>query len=64
MIIDRYTKTVLTIIASVLMWIAVQNSIGPAHASKEIAKVAICDVNSNSCAEVGASLSLHVRDTR
>ncbi len=34
--IDRYTKTVLTIIAAALVTIAVQNEIGPARAQETI----------------------------
>lgn len=50
---DRYTKTILTVIASALVWIAVQNSIGTAHAAKDVSKVAICDFkNPDRCATV------------
>jgi hypothetical protein len=53
MTIDRYTKIVLTAIAGALLWIAAQNSIGTAHAGKEITKVAICDFDHPAkCAEV------------
>jgi hypothetical protein len=40
---DRYTKTVLTIIAAALVGLVVQNAIGPLAAESGISKVAICD---------------------
>jgi hypothetical protein len=53
MIIDRYTKFILSIIAAALVMIAVQSSIGTAHAGKEISKIAICDAkHPDRCAQV------------
>jgi hypothetical protein len=43
MIIDRYTKSVLTAIALALMIIAVQNAIGPSVAQQGQQKVQLCD---------------------
>jgi hypothetical protein len=53
MIVDRYTTTVLSIIAFALLWNAFANSIGTARAAKDITRVAICDPKDpGKCAEV------------
>ena len=45
MLTDRYTKTVLTVIAGALVAIVAQNAIKASHAqSDEIHRVAICDL--------------------
>ena len=45
MLTDRYTKTVLTVIAGALVAIVAQNAINATHAqTDEIRKVAICDL--------------------
>jgi len=43
MIVDRYTKSVLTAITLALMIIAVQNAIGPSVAQQGQQKVQLCD---------------------
>jgi len=40
---DRYTKTVLTIIAGALVAILVQNGVKTSQAQQPVQKVAICD---------------------
>ena len=49
--IDKYTKTVLTVIAVALTALVLQNSIGVAVASSGIQKVQICDY-SGDCAYI------------
>jgi hypothetical protein len=48
--VDRYTKVVLTIIAAALVIIAAQGAVGQSKAQRELVKVQICDTLS--CAEV------------
>ena len=50
---DRYTKTLLTVIAAALVAIAAQNAMSASHAQVSITRVALCDpVNINTCAAV------------
>jgi hypothetical protein len=51
---DRYTKTILTIIAASLVVLVVQNAIHPAAAllGDNVQKVAICDPMGVDCASV------------
>ena len=53
--VDRYTKTVLTIIAAALVGLLTQNAIKPSQAqSDQVQKVAICQEGQpNSCASLG-----------
>jgi hypothetical protein len=53
MIIDRYTKGVLSIIAAALVILVAQNAIRLARAlGDHVQKVAICDETGYSCADV------------
>ena len=56
MMVDRYTKSVLTAIALVLTIIAVQNAIGPSVAQQGPQKVQLCDDLSN-CLQLAATRS-------
>jgi hypothetical protein len=52
--VDRYTKTVLTIIAAALVGLLTQNAIKPSQAqSNQIQKVAICQLEGQGCASLG-----------
>jgi hypothetical protein len=54
MMIDRYTKSVLTAIALALTIIAVQNAIGPSVAQQGPQKVQLCDDLSH-CMQLAAT---------
>jgi hypothetical protein len=49
---DRYTKTVLTVIAGALVAIVAQNTIKASHAQDGVQRVAICDLRAIACANV------------
>jgi hypothetical protein len=53
MIIDRYTKVVLTVIAFALVVLAGEHAVRPVSAQSGIQKVTICDERTNQCASVG-----------
>ena len=47
---DRYTKTVLTVIAAALVALAAQHAVQPSNAATDtVQKVAICDVSGTTC---------------
>ena len=50
--IDRYTKAVLTVIASALTLLVIQNAMQPAIAQGGVAKVQICGSSAFDCASV------------
>jgi hypothetical protein len=60
--VDRYTKTVLTIIAAALCTLVVQNAVPISHAQQgttaggAVQRVALCDVSGTRCAAVEAGL--------
>jgi hypothetical protein len=56
MMVDRYTKSVLTAIALALTIIAVQNAIGPSVAQQGPQKVQLCDDLSH-CVQLAAARS-------
>jgi len=50
---DRYSKAVLTVIATALIGLLAQNAIRPVGAQSGVQRVVICDsYNSNRCARV------------
>ena len=50
--IDRYTKTILTVIAAALVALAVQNALPSARAAGGVQKVVICNKDGTRCADV------------
>ena len=54
MMMDRYTKSILTAIALTLMIIAAQNAIGPSVAQQGLQKVQLCDDLSH-CIQLAAT---------
>jgi hypothetical protein len=56
--VDRYTKTVLTIIAAALVGLLTQNAIKPSQAQHDgVQRVAICQAGQpNDCASLGRPL--------
>ena len=56
MMVDRYTKSVLTAIALALAIIAAQNAIGPSVAQQGLQKVQLCDDLSH-CIQLAATKS-------
>lgn len=64
--VDRYTKTVLTIIAAALVGLLTQNAIKPSQAQSGVQKVAICQLEGQGCASLarpqgGGSTALGLR---
>jgi hypothetical protein len=51
--VDRYTKTVLTIIAAALVGLLTQNAIRSSHAQSNVQRVAICQLEGQGCASLG-----------
>jgi glycine cleavage system aminomethyltransferase T len=49
---DKYTKIVLTVIATCLVALVIQNTITNAHATGGVQKVAVCNENGTVCADV------------
>jgi hypothetical protein len=51
--VDRYTKTVLTIIAAALVGLLTQNAIRSSQAQSSVQRVAICQLEGQGCASLG-----------
>jgi hypothetical protein len=51
--VDRYTKTVLTIIAAALVGLLTQNAIRSSQAQSNVQRVAICQLEGQGCASLG-----------
>jgi len=60
MVIDRYTKIVLTVIAAALVANVAQDYVLPARAA-EVQSVAICTTSGATCASVSGSSGLEVK---
>jgi len=60
MVIDRYTKIVLTVIAAALVANVAQDYVLPARAA-EVQRVAICTTSGATCASVSGSSGLEVK---
>lgn len=69
--VDRYTKTVLTVIAAALCALVAQNAVGPLQAQQTpsapgavgsgiagVQRVAICDTSGTRCAAIEAGLGV------
>jgi hypothetical protein len=55
--IDLYSRVMLTVIAAALVSLVIENFVAPSVAQPgvSVTRVAICDINGERCASVGAS---------